>query len=422
MTDILPHEWLRTHAEADADAPAVVFAGTTLSYGQLDERADRRAEQLKSSGVGAGVLVAVDAASHPRTIVDLVAIARSGGVAVPVGPNRIEHDQRVEDDVFVVVPTSGSSGSPRGVILTKQNVASAVGASRRRLGNDSTDRWLLTLPLFHVGGLAVVWRSLSAGGSIHLLARFETEAAVAALHDRSVTMASLVPTMLHRILHHDPGPYNGLRSVLLGGASTTAGLVRRALDAGLPILQTYGMTETASQLATVEPGTALEALGTAGPPLHDVDVSFDEGEILVDGPTVSPGYLGEPPRQAALRTGDLGYLDPGGRLVVVGRKDDVIITGGENIHPAAIEAVIERLPAVGQAVVVGVPDDEWGQAVVAIVEAAPSELKEIECVVRSLVARAEVPRRWVAVRHLPLLANGKPDRDAARVLAVTADL
>jgi O-succinylbenzoic acid--CoA ligase len=307
------------------------------------------------------------------------------------------------------------------VILTKQNIASAVDASRRRLGNCSTDRWLLTLPLFHVGGLSVVWRSLAAGGSVHLLPGFETGPAVAALRDRSVTMASLVPTMLHRILDHDPGPYDRLRAVLVGGAPAAVGLVQRALCAGIPVLQTYGMTETASQVATVEPGTANEALGTVGPPLSNVDLSFEDGEILVDGPDVTPGYLGEPPRQGPHRTGDLGHLDPAGCLVVTGRKDEVIITGGENVHPAAIEAALERLSTVGQAVVVGVPDAEWGQAVVAIVEAAPADLLEIERLVRLQIDRHEVLRRWLAVRQVPLLASGKPDRAAARLLAAAAD-
>ena len=420
MTVTLPHEWVRRHAEADPDAPAVVFTDTTLSYGELDDRADRRAEQLIATGVGPGILVAVDATPDPETLVELVGVARTGGVAALTGSQRMDCDHHVGDDVFVVVPTSGSSGTPRGVILTRQNAAAAVDASQRRLGNRQEDRWLLTLPLFHVGGLSIVWRSLSAGGSIRLLPRFETDAVVAALRDRAVTMASLVPTMLHRILERDPGPYNGLRAILLGGAPASTELVQRALFAGLPVLQTYGMTETASQVATVEPGRAIESLGTAGPPLPDIDLSFEDGEILVDGQHVSPGYLGEAPRHGPHRTGDRGYLDDHGRLVVTGRTDDVIITGGENVHASTIEAVVASLPMERQAVVVGVADEEWGHTVVAVVEAEPGELPEIERVVRSRVARHEVPRRWVAVQELPLLPNGKPDRAAALLLAETA--
>ena len=417
MPVTLPHEWVRIHAGADPEAPAVVFTDATLSYGELARRAECRARQLVSGGAGPGVLVPVEGASHPDTIVELVAVHMAGAVAVPFGPQRIDGAASVDDDAYAVVPTSGSSGRPRGVILTKLNIAAAIETSHRRLANSEADRWLLSLPLFHIGGLSVVWRSVAAGGSVELLPRFETAAAITALKSDPVTIASLVPTMLHRILEVDAGPYEGLRAVLLGGAPAGVGLVQRALVAGLPVLQTYGMTETASQAATVEPGTATAALGTAGPPLDGVELSIDDGEILVDGAMVSPGYLGERPRVGPHRTGDLGYLDGHGRLVVTGRKDAVIITGGENVHPARVEAAIESLPIAGRAVAVGVADDEWGQIVAAVIEASPADLPVIEAAIRRLVARHEVPRRWVAVEDLPLLANGKPDRAAARVLA-----
>jgi O-succinylbenzoic acid--CoA ligase len=306
------------------------------------------------------------------------------------------------------------------VILTEQNVAAAVEASQRRLRNGPHDRWLLTLPLFHVGGLSIVWRSLATGGSIELHRQFDPSAAIAALRGGSVTMASLVPTMLHRILERDPGPYEGLSAVLLGGAPANADLVERALLAGLPVLQTYGMTETGSQVATVERGTAAQALGTVGPPLDGFRVSIEGGEIVVDGPAVSPGYTGEPPRIGAHRTGDLGYLDANGRLVVTARKGGVIVTGGENVYPAVVEAAIESILTTGQAVVFGTADDEWGEIVVAVVEARSDDIPKIMDEVRSQVARYEVPRRWVAVDALPLLANGKPDRSAAQALGEPA--
>ena len=145
----------------------------------------------------------------------------------------------------------------------------------------------------------------------------------------------------------------------------------------------------------------------------------DAGEILIDGPAVSPGYVGESPRVGPHRSGDLGHLDEKGRLVVTGRKDGAIITGGENVSPDAVEAAIESTAGAGQAVVFGVPDDEWGQIVVAVVEASENDLPRIAVDVRSLVAKHEVPRRWIAVDVLPLLSNGKPDRSAARALGET---
>lgn len=415
MTVTLPHEWARIHAEADPDAPAVVFLGGAMSYGELDLRADEYAGQV--TDVGPGRLVPIDATSTPETVIALVGLHRSGAVPVPYGPHTVDTDDPTPPDAYVVMPTSGTFGHPRGVILTEQNVAASVEASQRRLGNGPGDRWLLTLPLFHVGGLSIVWRSLTAGGSIEIHPRFDVEAAVTALHGSSITFASFVPTMLHRILECDAGPYRGLKAVLLGGAPASPDLVERAMSAGLPVLHTYGMTEAGSQVATVEPGTAAQALGTAGPPLDGFVVSASDGEILIDGPAVFPGYLGEPPRIGPFRTGDLGHIDQRGRLVVIGRKRGVIITGGENVHAASVEAAIDSVSSVGGCVVVGLPSAEWGEIVAAVVEAAPSDLPKIEAEVRRRVASHEVPRRWVTVESLPRLPNGKPDRAAAAKLA-----
>jgi len=420
MTVTLPHEWARIHAERDSDAPAVVFGESTLSYGELDRRADAHARQLSDAGIGEGDLVAIDAASVPETIVALVGTHRCGAAAVPRGPKVIDIAASIDPAAYAVVPTSGSSGRPRGVILTDRNVAAAVDASQQRLGNGPHDRWLLTLPLFHVGGLSIVWRSLAAGGSIELHRQFDTDAAISALRGGVVTIASFVPTMLYRILARDPGPYAGLSAILLGGAPASVGLVERALLAGLPVLQTYGMTEAGSQVATVKRGTALQALGTAGPPLSGFVVSIEDGEVLVDGPAVSPGYVGESPRVGPHRTGDLGHFDTEGRLIVTGRKDGVIVTGGENVFPSTVEAAIESIPTTGQAVVFGAADDEWGQIVVAVVEAPSGDLPQIVEGVRSLIARHEVPRRWIAVDALPSLPNGKPDRLAAQALGEAA--
>ena len=232
------------------------------------------------------------------------------------------------------------------------------------------------------------------------------------------TIASLVPTMLHRVLEVDEGPYGGIKAVLLGGAPASRGLVERGLAAGLPVLQTYGMSETCSQVATVEPGQEQRSIGTAGRPLDGFTVTIDSGEIVVDGPAVFPGYLGEPPRVGSFRTGDLGRFDESGRLVVTGRTTDVIITGGENVRASVVEAAIAATPKVAHAVVVGVDDDEWGQVVVAVVETQHGVISDIEAAVERRVARHEIPKRWIVVQQLPLLATGKPDRREAKALAV----
>ncbi len=417
MTDILPHEWVEIHARANPNAPAVISAEGSISYAELDRRVDAAIETLLDEGIEPGNIVPLNASLTTETIVSLIAVPRLGAVAAPYGPHPIETSTGPSEPAYVVVPTSGTSGHPRGVVLTRGNVAAAIQASQQRLGNDGIDRWLLTLPLFHVGGLSIVWRSFSAGGSVELHDRFDAAMVAQSLKDGSASMASLVPTMLHRILEIEPGPYSGIRGVLLGGAPASRSLVERGLAAGLPVLQTYGMTETCSQVATVEPGKERGSLGTTGRPLDGFVVSFDDGEILLDGPAVSPRYFDGPPRVGPYRTGDLGHLDSRGRLVVTGRTDELILSGGENVRPSAVEAAIESIPSVAHAVIVGLDDEEWGQIVVAIVEIEHDDTAGVEVAAANRLARHEIPKHWIPVRTIPLLPNGKPDRASAKALA-----
>ncbi len=419
MTDTLPHEWVGIHARAHSDAAAVVSAERSISYGELDRLANARLRTLHDDGVRAGNVVPLDATLTLETIVDLIAIPRLGAVTAPYGPHRIDVSRVADRPVYAIVPTSGSSGTPRGVILSPGNVMAAIDASRNRLGNDSGDRWLLTLPLFHVGGLCVAWRSLAAGGSIDVHAGFDADRVVESLRSGLVSMASLVPTMLHRILEIDPGPYVGIKGVLLGGAPATRDLVERGLAGGLPILQTYGMTETCSQVATVEPGEERQSLGTAGRLLDGFILSFADAEILLDGPAVSPGYVDEPLRIGPYHTGDLGHVDDEGRLIITGRSDELILTGGENVRPSKVESAIASASGIVHAIVVGVDDDEWGQVVVVILESEGTHIPNVEAAVALGLARHEVPKHWIQVDAIPLLENGKPDRAAARNLAAT---
>lgn len=445
-------DWVRIATAAQPEAPALVSSGRTLTYAQLDRLVERRADELQRlTGLSPGSRIGVVADRSIATVAALWAVWRRGAVAVVIDPGAsATRDESlsiakfglrgivVGDEIRLVgsetapppddpahhtwVPTSGSVAGPRTVILTHRNVAAAVDASQRRLGNVAGDRWLLVLPLFHVGGLAVLWRSAAAGGCAVLHDEFDAAAAGAALHSGAVTFVSLVPTMLHRILDERGGGHDAVRCVLLGGAAASPDLVGRALAAGLPVRATYGMTEACSQIATVSPGRETDSIETVGQPLDGFTVTIDGpdergvGEIVVDGPAVSPGYVGQAPHRGPLRTGDLGRLDEEGRLVVTGRSDDVIVTGGENVNPSTVEAALTRLPAVADAAVFGVPDAEWGELVVAAVVPAgdvptPTELDRL---VKGALSPAQRPRRWLIVEQLPRLPNGKVDRRSLR--------
>ena len=436
-------DWLAVTADATPNAIAIVEDdGRQVSYRELDALADEAASKIGFDvGVTRGDITVVAVRN-----VGLPVLAMLWGVwRIGVAPLMI--DQRSPlvggwskalrgrwsmdvplttptEDLHTVVLTSGSTVGPRPVRLTVSNVAAAVAASQLRLGNDEHDRWLLNLPLFHVGGLSVLWRSAAAGGTVVIHEEFDAARSAAAMKSGSVSVVSLVPTMLHRILDADPGPYHGMRAVLLGGAAANRDLVERGLEAGLPILQTYGATEACSQIATVEPGEAEEALGTAGRPLEGMVVTIngaaadgEVGEIVIDGPAVSPGYLDEPDRVGGHHTRDLGYLDESGRLVVLGRVDDMVVTGGENVFPRRVADVISRHRFVGRVEVIGVADPEWGQALVAVIVGDGATRHRVERWARQRLARHEVPKHWVFVEELPLLPSGKVDRVALAELA-----
>jgi len=413
-------DWVHDHAAATPAAPAVVFEGSTTTYAELHENAQQSADELRSAGVGAGSLMPVAAVPVPGTVVFLTSGPRVGATIAPFGPTPPQGELDADLDAYAVVTTAGSSGDPKGVILTRGNVDAAIAASRARLGNDATDRWLLCLPLYHIAGLSVIWRSLAAGGSVLIHDRFDAARVAEALKSGQASMVSLVPTMLHRLLDADPGPYDGLRAVLVGGGPANRELVERGLGSGLPVLTTYGTTETASQVATVTAGEEYEGLATTGKPLDGMMVTFDDGEILVDGPAVSPGYLGEPPRDGPHRTHDLGHFDDHGRLVVTGRKDDIILSGGEKVVPQHVEAVLESFPGIDRAIVVGIADDDWGQAAVAVIEGEPIDEEALGARARAALPTHEVPKRWLRVDALPELSTGKIDRVAvAAILAAS---
>lgn len=338
------------------------------------------------------------------------------------------------DATHSAIYTSGTSGRPKAALLTHGNLlASAVG-SAFQLGVRPEDRWLAPLPLYHVGGLSILVRSTLAGTTAVVHRRFEEAAVSRALREEGVTVASLVPAMLRRLLDHDEGrpPYPpSVRAVLIGGASAPPDLLARAEERGLPVAPTYGLTEAASQVTTLVPGEAHRRPRSSGQPLLGVSVAIEiggrraidgeVGEILVAGPTVSPGYLHRPPERRSggwLHTGDLGALDADGYLTVADRRDDLVVSGGENVYPAEVEAELVAHPAVGECAVVGLPDERWGHVVVAAIVPAVGEIPDaadIGSFLRGRLAGYKLPRRvelWEG--PLPRTASGKLLRRTVR--------
>lgn len=412
--------WLDRAARARPDHPAV----NAVTYAQLHAAVDRVAGALPAGGrVGLALPPGEDFA------VALHACWRAGAVAVPIDlrltpaerpptdllldalpdgpPPTAPRTAFALDDVAVVLFTSGTTSAPKPVQLTFGNLLwSAIGSSVA-IGHEPGERWLCALPVSHVGGLSIVVRSAIAATTALVHERFETDRVLRALMEEDVTLVSVVSTTLARLLDAGLRRPPALRCALTGGGPVPPALVRRARQAGVPVAQTYGMTEACSQITTQAPGDPED---DAGPPLFCTRVRVGaDGEIHVSGPTVAGG--GE------IATGDLGVLDADGRLTVTGRKADTIVSGGENVAPQEVEAVLVEHPAVAEAGVFGRPHPAWGEAVVAAVvlrtgaHVGEAELRA-HCAAR--LAGFKVPKEIVFAADLPRTRSGKLRRTALR--------
>ena len=310
------------------------------------------------------------------------------------------------EDVVLVVPTSGSTGEPKGALLTADNLRASARATADRIGEG---QWLLAIPATHIGGLQVLVRSVLAGTSPVVLDGPTTVEAFEAATGRLTgprRYVSLVPTQLGRLLASPA--LREYDAVLLGGAAAPPALLEQARAAGVRVVTTYGMSETSG-------GCVYD-----GEPLDGVRVAVQDGRVRLSGPVVARGYRLRPDLTAqafdgdTFTTTDVGELVDG-RLVVHGRADDVIVTGGEKVAPAAVEAALAEHPSVAEAAVVGVPDPEWGARVVAVVVLrAPLTLEQAREHVASRLPRAAAPRELRVVDALPVLPSGKIDRGGLR--------
>lgn len=384
-------EWLR---RVDPERPFLWVGDRCWTYGEAVVEVEDRISQ-KYLVLGPDL--------EPTSVFQVMAGLSGGGLTVGgpggwVGP---------DPDADLVVFTSGTTGLPKGVRLSHSNLEAAAEASMAHLGHGPDDNWLLAIPLHHVGGLSILVRQVYAGGSVTLQPGFDPPSFATAMHGR-VTMVSVVPTMLRRVLGY--GPFSGLRAVLVGGGPIPIGLLEEAVDAGLPVLPTYGMTETFGQAATLLPGSPVEHRAH---PLPGIDIRIEgDGRIALRGDQVSPGYLGEPDRADPwFVTNDIGVLDDEGALRVLGRSDNVIITGGENVDPEQVEAALRRHPGVHEVCVIGVEDAEWGQRLVGVFE-GDVDPEQLTRWAHGLLPGHMVPKEMHRVREVPVLSIGKPDRKA----------
>jgi O-succinylbenzoic acid--CoA ligase len=487
VTTLLP-AWLNQRAQATPDRLALVAGPDRFTFRELAARVEQTARRLGAFGVRKDDRVAL-LMRNGACFVELIhAVSRLGAVLVPLNTRLVpaeiawqladvqathliydppdaetaraaardlpglrlatsadyptggetalaqlpEADCPLQDDVDLgaahsIIYTSGTTGKPKGAVLTFGNHWWSAMASALNLGVQAEDRWLACLPLFHVGGLAIVLRGVIYGNAIIVHEAFDPVVVNRAIDNEGVTMVSVVSAMLRRMIEARAGrPYpSSLRCVLLGGGPAPRPLLESCAELGVPVMQTYGLTETASQFATLSPEDASRKIGSAGKPLfpnrlrietdHGAASPGEVGEIVVHGPTVTSGYVGSgsvaaPAQDGWFHTGDLGYVDEEGYLYVVARRDDLIISGGENIYPAEVEAVLLSHPDVEEAAVTGIPDARWGQVPIAAVKLRPDSTltaDELRAFCTARLGRYKVPVAFRFVDTLPRNAAGK---------------
>ncbi|PKU21595.1 class I adenylate-forming enzyme family protein [Telmatospirillum siberiense] len=459
-----PEAWLRRQARRTPDETALICEGRTVTFAALDHQIDGLAQTLLDQELApARPLGCVTA--HAETLVRLaLAGPRAGIPLLPANPKLTQEQiealfakagvvsvlcddgkadpaigrriglpetlprdapQRAADpaSVHLIIATSGSTGTPKGAMLTGANLAAAVRASRQRLPIGPGDVWLGCLPTYHIGGLSVMFRCLEAGAGMRLHPRFDLPTVAADIEAGLVTHVSLVPAMLAQLLDAGCRPSPRLRCALIGGAGLPAALAEKAAAAGWPICPSYGMSEVGSQAATC---VRIEDWhpGMAGEPLPGLEIGTSPaGRIRVRGPSLMAGYVNPELRPGDgltedgwFETNDLGGLDPSGLLRVLGRADDLLISGGENVHPATVEDIAGHCPGVSAIGITGRPDPTWGDLLVAVVVGTVEETNFLDWC-RAHVPSHQRPRAMVKAAALPMNKGGKLDRAALREMA-----
>jgi o-succinylbenzoate---CoA ligase len=325
---------------------------------------------------------------------------------------------------ITIMYTSGTTGFPKGVRQTANNHTSSALSSVLNLGLAETDVWLCSMPLFHISGFSILVRSVLYGMEVKLYDKFDAEKVYGDIQQGLVTRISVVSVTLDKILRefekHGTVAHSSFKTMLAGGGPVPIDYLERAQSCGIPVLQTYGMTETSSQTATLSSQDAIRKIGSAGKPLFfnqikisDTENAMENGEVYVRGPHVTPGYIGHATTQNPLidgwlPTGDIGYFDEEGYLYIVDRRSDLIISGGENIYPAEIENVLAAHPLISEAGVCGKDDEEWGSvpiAFVVVTENVSDEELRVFC--RERLASYKVPKEFHFVEELPRNASNK---------------
>lgn len=473
MADVIPH-WLSKQAELKPNQTAIELEdGSIITFKELCYRSKQYARKLANLGITKDSHVGILSNNHPSTIIAIHALSYLGAVLVLLNTkltvrelqfqindaeistllyseslfqkvehlevntctsftevnNYVEKNEQLHTELdlnkpFTIIYTSGTTGFPKGVIHTYGNHWWSAIGSALNLGLSSHDKWLAVLPFFHVSGLSILLKSVIYGMPVYLMEKFDENRFQEAIMEKNVTIASVVTVMLQRLLNNlgNQRYPDSFRCMLLGGGPAPEPVLSQAKKALIPVFQSYGLTETSSQIATLSPHDALRKIGSAGKPLTPAQLEVasqqphEVGEIHVKGPMVTEGYFKNVKANEAsfqngwMKTGDLGYLDEEGFLYVVDRRSDLIISGGENVYPSEIESFLLEIPGVSEVGVTGKIHDKWGEVPVAFIvkrEGHDVSKSDIIDYAKNNFAAYKIPEDIHFVSELPRNASNK---------------
>ncbi len=464
--------WLMQRAYLTPDKVALSFEKEKWTFAQLMDQASTLAGQLKTNGLNEGDRIALLGTSNAEMVFIIHACMLAGleivmlnsrltkkeieyqlddsGAATVIVSDELSgvvadtpvrqllfsmikgsaeqqfiiQDSWQSDRTITIMYTSGTTGFPKGVRQTAGNHVSSALSSVLNLGLDEDDVWLCAMPLFHISGFSILVRSVLYGMEVQLHEKFDAVKSAKAIGDGSVTRMSVVSFTLDKVLceleNKNSVAHSSFKSILAGGGPVPIDYLNRAKALEVPVLQTYGMTETSSQTTTLAASDAIRKMGSAGKPLFfnqikikDTETPGEKGEVFIRGPHVTPGYIGRfvevnPLEEGWLPTGDIGYLDEEGYLYIVDRRSDLIISGGENVYPAEIENVLVAHPNVREAGVCGKEHSEWGSVPIAFVIVSGNVTEDdLFSFCEERLAHYKVPKSFRFVDELPRNGSNK---------------
>ena len=412
---------------------ALVDSGKSVTFGELDSLVQNRRKSLCRPARGRPYILVGE--NRLDVFVTLYALLEEHIPFLLLHPTLTEHEKEelldqvaalselLPSGVAAVLMTSGTTGKPKPAMLTRAALAASAWSSAQNIALSPSDAWLMSLSVSRIGGLSILTRSLAARSRVVLFPHFCAREFIHALKENAVTLASIVPTMLTKLLEEFPDfkPEKSLRTILLGGSSACESLLNRARTQGIPIVTTYGMTETASNVAASAYSERL-TIGAKAKANALAELSVQNGTLHVRGPMRMAGYWGHPLLRddAWFDTGDIATLDEDGHLTIHARRTDLIVTGGENVYPAEVENVLTRITGIREALVLGLPDKTWGAIVTALLVAQTEPIPEkvLKAALTGRLSPYKRPRRVVWVKRLPVNSAGKLNRNPA----VLADL